>query len=183
MFININRKNCRPVNQPYGNEDDPDNPDEGDNNGFSTDHSGITKTDEDSGLLRNEVNSLKNDIFGSGEPEKERSEEENVKAKKEEKKREDAQKQFEDEKRKKREQKEYQREKFREGIRQKYGIEKTAVKKDYNMSEEEFVEFKEKVASDRAEKQRSQVKIEQKLERRKAKKELKSNVKDTCKTQ
>lgn len=58
-----------------------------------------------------------------------------------------------------------------------------AVKRDYNMTEEEFVEFKQKVASDQAEKQRTQVKIEKKLEQRQAKKEIKKNVKDSCKTQ
>ena len=57
------------------------------------------------------------------------------------------------------------------------------VKKSYNMREEEFANFKEKVAADEEEKEKNAKKIDKKLEKRKAKKELKQNVKDSCKTQ
>ena len=57
------------------------------------------------------------------------------------------------------------------------------MKKSYNMSEEEFAEFKEKVAADEEEKQKNAKKIDKKLEKRKAKKELKQTVTDSCKTQ
>ena len=57
------------------------------------------------------------------------------------------------------------------------------IKRDYDMSEEEFAEFKDKIAADEEERQNTSEKIEKKLERRKAKKELKQNVKDSCKTQ
>lgn len=99
------------------------------------------------GIIRHEVNDLKNDLFGGNESDKEMTAEATAKAKSEEKKkwswswyklhprdfpscqvhnpfREDAQKLYEEERRKKREKQEYQREKFRDGIRQKYGIEK-----------------------------------------------------------
>ncbi|TRY69506.1 hypothetical protein TCAL_05103 [Tigriopus californicus] len=77
-----------------------------------------------SGIIRHEVNDLKNDLFGGNESDKEMTAEASAKAKNEEKKKEDAQKLYEEERRKKREKQEYQREKFRDGIRQKYGIEK-----------------------------------------------------------
>ena len=64
-----------------------------------------------------------------------------------------------------------------------YPLNPQAVKKDYNMTEEEFREFKEKVKTDQEAKQQTRDKIERKLEKRAAKKELKKNVKDSCKQQ
>ncbi len=116
-----------------------------------------------------------------------------VKARKEREKREEAQRQYEEERRKKREKEEYQREKMRENIRQKYGIEKKKsnddikavkeLKRDYDMTDEEFAEFEGRVAQDRAEKQAKEHKFDEKLKRRAAKKELKQGVKDSCKQQ
>lgn len=51
------------------------------------------------------------------------------------------------------------------------------------MTEEEFAEFKDKIAADEEERRDTTAKIEEKLERRAAKKELKKNVKESCKTQ
>ena len=88
---------------------------------------------------------------------------------------------------------------MRENIRQKYGIEKKTpdstgaakkdleaiqeLKKDYNMTEEEFAEFRAKVVADQEEKARKEEKFDKKLKQRAAKKELKQGVKDSCKQQ
>ena len=57
------------------------------------------------------------------------------------------------------------------------------VKKEYNMSETDFREFKQKVREDEEDQERKGQKFEKKLERRAQKKELKKNVQDSCKTQ
>ena len=57
------------------------------------------------------------------------------------------------------------------------------VKKEYNMSETDFHEFKQKVREDEEEQERKGQKFEKRLERRAQKKELKKNVQDSCKTQ
>ena len=57
------------------------------------------------------------------------------------------------------------------------------VKKEYNMSETDFHEFKQKVREDEEDQERKGEKFEKKLERRAQKKELKKNVQDSCKTQ
>ena len=57
------------------------------------------------------------------------------------------------------------------------------VKKEYNMSEADFRDFKQKVREDEEDQERKGEKFEKKLERRAQKKELKKSVQDSCKTQ
>jgi len=155
------------------------------------------------GIAKRQVNDLTNDIFGeSGSSGGKSTDPADLeKARKEEKKKEEAQRAYEEERRKQQDKKEYQREKMRENIRQKYGIEKPKdakgkssskkadpsaledVKKEYNMSETDFAEFKQKVRADEEEQERKGQKFEKKLERRAQKKELKKSVQDSCKTQ
>jgi len=155
------------------------------------------------GIVKGQVNDLTNDIFGesSSSGSKPTDPADIEKARKEEKKKEEAQKAYEEERRKQQEKKEYQREKMRDNIRQKYGIEKPKdgkggrsskkvdaaaledVKKEYNMSEADFRDFKQKVREDEEDQERKGEKFEKKLERRAQKKELKKSVQDSCKTQ
>jgi len=154
------------------------------------------------GLVKGQVNDLTKDVFGepSSSGGKSTDPADLEKARKEGKKKEEAQKAYDEERRKQQDKKEYQREKMRENIRQKYGIEKPKdgkgksskktdqaaledVKKEYNMSETDFHEFKQKVREDEEDQERKGEKFEKKLERRAQKKELKKNVQDSCKTQ
>ena len=57
------------------------------------------------------------------------------------------------------------------------------VKKEYNMSEADFRDFKQKVREDEEDQERKGEKFEKKLERRAQKTELKKSVQDSCKTQ
>merc|ERR1712008_58454 len=86
---------------------------------------------------------------------------------------------------------EYQREKVRQNIRDKYGIEKkqttkkadkpTAemleeIKKEYGMDDEDAKTLKDKMAKDAADREAAKDKVEQKMEVRKMKKELKKDL-------
>merc|ERR1719397_691222 len=133
-------------------------------------------------LLKSVVGSQLNDItsaFGSDEKE----EESTPKDKKAEEKRALALKQAQDERKKKHEKEQYQREKMRQNLRDKYGIKKTTsgpsssaveeVKKSYNMDQDEAKQFDQAIAQDEARRLHNTEKIDKKLQKRQAKKELK----------
>jgi len=141
------------------------------------------------GLIANEVGDMKKDLMTNGMVSKpDLSPEEEAKLKAENEKKEKAMKAYHEERQKKHDRAEYAREKFRENIRQKYGIGRKSaesmeasdmtlqqVKKDYHMNPEEFETFQQKVETDNLQRRASFKKINQKLDDRHRRKEMKKN--------